>query len=229
MPQLKKIKLIECPRDAMQGIDLFIPTDKKIQYINHLLQVGFDTIDFGSFVSPKAVPQMADTAAVLDGLNLATTESKVLAIVANLKGAQQAATYKQITYLGYPFSVSETFQQRNTNSSILSSLETVEELLEVCSRTNKQPVIYLSMAFGNPYGEAWNEELVNYWVEQLVRKGASIIALSDTIGAANPESISTIFKSCSKSFPNAEIGVHLHSTPTRPSEGLEAALWLRIN
>lgn len=223
----KPVKLIECPRDAMQGIHDFIDTDLKANYINLLLQVGFDTIDFGSFVSPKAIPQLRDTAAVLSKLDLDSTRSKLLAIVANLRGAEAAAAHPEISYLGFPFSISETFQQRNTNSSIAQSLDTIKHLLELCDKHNKTAVVYLSMGFGNPYGDAWNAEIVEKWAEVLVSHGAKILALSDTTGVSTPEKIKEIVPVLIKRFENAdqgvEIGLHLHSTPHTRFEKIAAA------
>lgn len=218
-----QIKLVECPRDAMQGLHDWIPTAIKAQYINLLLQVGFDTIDFGSFVSPKAIPQMRDTPEVLAQLDLTQSKSKLLAIVANLRGVEEAVKHEQISYLGFPFSISETFQQRNTNSSIAQSLNTVEEMLSLCHQYHKTAVVYLSMGFGNPYGDEWNEEIVEKWTEVLVSKGVQIISLSDTIGVSTPEKIETILPPLIKKFNNTEIGVHLHSTPSTRSEKIEAA------
>ena len=189
----KKIKIIECPRDAMQGIKEMIPTETKIAYNNQLLKVGFDTIDFGSFVSPKAIPQMADTAQVLAGLDLDNTDSSLLAIVANPRGANDAVQFEEIKYLGYPFSISETFQLRNTNATIDASLERVKVIQEIATQKNKTLVIYISMGFGNPYGDPWNVEIVEKWTNELAALGIKIIALSDTIGVANPESISYLF------------------------------------
>ncbi|SMC58849.1 hydroxymethylglutaryl-CoA lyase [Pedobacter nyackensis] len=227
MTAQKPVKLIECPRDAMQGIHDFIDTDLKAAYINLLLQVGFDTIDFGSFVSPKAIPQLRDTAEVLSKLDLSNTQSKLLAIVANLRGAEEAASHPQISYLGFPFSISETFQQRNTNSSIAQSLDTVKNLLEICDRTNKTAVIYLSMGFGNPYGDEWNTEIVERWADELVGHGAKILALSDTTGVSTPEKIKEIVPPLIKRFESPELGVeiglHLHSTPYTRFEKIEAA------
>ncbi|RZK87332.1 MAG: hydroxymethylglutaryl-CoA lyase, partial [Pedobacter sp.] len=174
------MKLIECPRDAMQGLHEFIPTNLKAEYINLLLQVGFDTIDFGSFVSPKAIPQLRDTSEVLAKLDLSNTKSKLLAIVANLRGVEEAVKHKEINYLGFPFSISETFQQRNTNSSIAQSLTTVEEMLNLCDQHQKTAVVYLSMGFGNPYGDEWNVEIVEQWAEKLVSRGVKILSLADT-------------------------------------------------
>lgn len=229
MTQQPSIKLIECPRDAMQGIHDFIDTDLKAAYINLLLQVGFDTIDFGSFVSPKAIPQLRDTAEVLSKLDLGSTSSKLLAIVANLRGAEEASTHPEINYLGFPFSISETFQQRNTNSSIAQSLDTVKQLLELCSKRDKTAVIYLSMGFGNPYGDEWNVEIIERWADELVQNGAKILALSDTTGVSTPQKIKEILPSLVKRFEqvdpakNIEIGLHLHSTPYTRFEKIQAA------
>ena len=223
MKPAETLKLIECPRDAMQGLSRFISTEDKIAYLNLLLKAGFHTLDFGSFVSPKAVPQMADTPTVLKGLDLSSSQTKLLAIIANLRGADNALSHEAINCLGYPFSISETFQKRNTNAGIDASLSTVEELLLKCSKANKTAVIYLSMAFGNPYGEAWNEELAGKWTKELVERGASVIALSDTIGAAEPESIARLYTHVSSQFPETEFGVHLHSLPHNWREKVDAA------
>lgn len=223
MKQQKPVKLVECPRDAMQGIHDFIPTDIKAAYINLLLKVGFDTIDFGSFVSPKAIPQLRDTAEVLAKLDLGNTSSKLLAIVANLRGAETASTYKEISYLGFPFSISETFQQRNTNSSIAQSVDTVKQLLELCDKHNKTAVIYLSMGFGNPYGDEWNAKIVEQWADELVGHGARILALSDTTGVSSPEKIKAILPGLLKRYEDVEIGLHLHSTPNTRYEKIQAA------
>ena len=217
------IKIIECPRDAMQGLHNFIPTQTKIDYINQLLKVGFDTLDFGSFVSPKAIPQMADTKEVLAGLNLANTNTKLLAIIANLKGAEIAVQYPEIRYLGFPFSISETFQQRNTNSSISESLETVKVIQQLCTSNHKELVVYISMGFGNPYGDDWNTEIVEKWVKEMDQLGIKIISLSDTIGIANPETIAYLFKHLIPTFPNIEFGAHLHTTPNTWQEKITAA------
>jgi hydroxymethylglutaryl-CoA lyase len=219
----KSIKLIECPRDAMQGIHNFIPTTKKIEYINALLGVGFDTIDFGSFVSAKAIPQMADTKEVLKGLNLSATKSKLLAIVANVRGAEEASVYDEITYLGFPFSISETFQLRNTNSTIVQSLKTVDEIKIICSKKNKELVIYISMGFSNPYGDEWNADIANHWITEMVKRNIKIISLADTVGVATPDSISYLFKHVVPEFPNVEFGAHLHTTPDTWREKVDAA------
>lgn len=230
----KPIKLVECPRDAMQGIHDFIDTDLKAAYINLLLKVGFDTIDFGSFVSPKAIPQLRDTAEVLSKLDLDNTSSKLLAIVANLRGAQEACTHEQISYLGFPFSISETFQQRNTNSSIAQSVDTVKQLLTLCDKHNKTAVIYISMGFGNPYGDPWNVEIVEKWADELAGHGAKILALSDTTGVSSPEKIKEIVPTLINKFESGnplappvqskvEIGLHLHSTPYTRFEKIQAA------
>lgn len=216
-------KLIECPRDAMQGLHDFIPTEIKVEYINLLLQVGFDTIDFGSFVSPKAIPQLRDTAEVLDKLDIKENSTKLLAIVANDKGISEAIKHPQINYLGFPFSISETFQQKNTNSGIEKSLLTVEELLNQCSKTNKEAVIYLSMGFGNPYGDEWNHEIVERWASELSKRGAKILSLADTTGVSNPEKINYLFPRLVETFPDIEFGVHLHSNPTNWFEKIEAS------
>lgn len=216
------IKLIECPRDAMQGLHDFVPTELKIEYLNLLLKVGFDTLDFGSFVSPKAIPQMRDTEQVLAGLDLSGT-TKLLAIVANLKGVENAVKHAEITYLGFPFSISETFQQRNTNSSIAQSLNTVEEMLNLCDKHNKKAVVYLSMGFGNPYGDEWNTEIVAHWANELVQKGVKIISIADTVGVSTPEKITEILPPLAQQFPNIEFGLHLHSTPQQRLEKIQAA------
>lgn len=218
------IKLIECPRDAMQGWPHFIPVEKKIQYVNELLKVGFDTIDFGSFVSPKAIPQMADTKEVIGNLEIGGSRSKLLAIVANLRGAEEASVYDEITYLGFPFSVSETFQKRNTNSSIAESLKRVEAIQNLCFINNKKLVIYISMGFGNPYGDVYNEEIVFTWANKLVDMDIKVISLADTVGLATPEQVKRITRFLVDSLPGTEIGVHLHSTPVNWKGKVEAAL-----
>ena len=217
------VKLIECPRDAMQGLHDFIPTDIKAAYINQLLKVGFDTIDFGSFVSPKAIPQLKDTAEVLNQLNLSTTKSKLLAIVANQRGATDACEFEEINYLGFPFSTSETFQQRNTNSSIAESLIRVADIQNLCAKHNKELVVYVSMAFGNPYDDKWNSDIVIEWTKKLSDLGVKIIALSDTIGVSNKENISYLFGNIIPEFSNVEIGAHLHTTPATWETKVNAA------
>lgn len=218
------LKLIECPRDAMQGLHDFIETDQKIAYINQLLKVGFDTIDFGSFVSPKAIPQMRDTAEVLKGLDLTATSSKLLAIVANVRGAEDALQFDEIDFLGFPFSISETFQQRNTNSSIQESLKRVEEIQNLVTQKNKKLVVYISMAFGNPYGDPWSPDLAADWSKKLYEQlGVDILALSDTIGVSNPANISQLFGTLIPEIPQIEFGAHLHSTPDKVQEKVKAA------
>lgn len=216
------IKLIECPRDAMQGIREWIPTEKKVAYINKLLEVGFDTIDFGSFVSPKAIPQMKDTAAVLAQLDLSSSSSKLLAIVANQRGADAAVEHEEITYLGYPFSISETFQLRNTNATIEESLERVKRIQEVCAKHGKQMVVYISMGFGNPYGDEWNAEIVQKWVDKLDKLEIGIFSLSDTIGVSNPQTIRYLFNQLIPAYPHIEFGAHLHTQPHNWKEKVEA-------
>jgi hydroxymethylglutaryl-CoA lyase len=218
------IKLIECPRDAMQGWKTIIPAVRKIEYINALLGVGFNTIDCGSFVSAKAIPQMADSGEVIRGLNTENSNSKLLAIIANLRGAEEASVYEQLTYLGFPFSVSETFQQRNTNSSIVESLGRVEEIQNLCIKTGKQLVVYISMGFGNPYGDRYSEEIVFEWVNKLVAMDIGIISLADTVGVATAEQVYAMTEYLVDSLPGIEIGVHLHSRPDNWKEKLEAAV-----
>jgi len=219
-----EVKIIECPRDAMQGIKNFIPTQNKIDYLNKLLHAGFDTLDFGSFVSPKAIPQLADTKEVLAGLNLENTKTKLLAIVANTRGATEACEHKNINYIGFPFSISETFQLRNTNSTIEQSLTTVNEIVNLCNQYNKMPVVYISMAFGNPYNDLWNADIAIKWAQILHEKfGVNILALSDTIGVSTPENINYIFSALIKALPSASFGAHLHTTPDTWSEKIEAA------
>lgn len=217
------MKIIECPRDAMQGIEQFIPTQKKADYINSLLKVGFDTIDFGSFVSPKAIPQLRDTAEVLGKLDLGNTRSKLLAIIANVRGAQDAVAFNEIHYLGFPFSVSETFQQRNTNSSIEESLKRVEEIQNLCVKNRKELVVYISMAFGNPYGDLWSSDIVIKWTKKLTSMGVKIIALSDTIGVSTSSTISYLFSNIIPEFAGVEIGAHLHTRPDAWEEKVRAA------
>jgi len=217
------MKIIECPRDAMQGLHDYIPTEKKAMYINQLLKVGFDTIDFGSFVSPKAIPQLKDTAEVLEQLDLTRTKSKLLAIIANLRGAEDAIQFEEIDFLGFPLSISEQFQKRNTNKSIADALNTVADIQNLCHKHNKTLVTYISMGFGNPYGEAFNEEIVAGFVEKLATLGIKIISLSDTIGVAEPGVIKRIFSTSINTYPAVEFGAHFHSTPVKTLEKLESA------
>jgi hydroxymethylglutaryl-CoA lyase len=217
------IKLTECPRDAMQGIKEFIPTELKADYINSLLKVGFDTIDFGSFVSPKAIPQMQDTSEVLKRLDLSSTASKLLAIIANTRGAEDAIQHDEIHYLGFPFSISETFQQRNTNSSIYESLKRVEEIQTLCSKKNKTLLVYLSMAFGNPYNDEWSSEIVIKWAHQLYQLGIREIALADTTGVSDKENIKQLFKHLIPEFKDVEFIAHLHSRKENSNEKINAA------
>jgi hydroxymethylglutaryl-CoA lyase len=220
---MNQVKIIECPRDAMQGIKTFIPTEKKVQYIQSLLRVGFDTIDFGSFVSPKAIPQMQDTAQVLEKLDLSQTKSKLLAIIANTLGAQQASIFPEIQYLGFPFSISENFQMRNTHKTIAESLITLQEILEIAYRANKEVVTYISMGFGNPYGDPWNVDIVGEWTEKLATMGVSILSLSDTIGSSTPEVIHYLFSNLISKYTDIEFGAHLHTTPLTWHEKIDAA------
>ena len=208
---MEKVKITECPRDAMQGLSWFIPTATKADYLNTLLKVGFDILDFGSFVSPKAIPQLRDTAEVLSLLNLSSTSTKLLAIIANLRGGEDAINFSEINYLGFPFSISETFQHRNTNSSIEQSLTTVEKLQSLCLKNNKELLIYISMAFGNPYGDEWNDEIAIKWVEKIASMGIKSIALADTVGLAKPKDISYMFNAVIPAFPEINFGAHLHS------------------
>ena len=218
------MKLIECPRDAMQGLAHFVPTDLKIQYLNALLQVGFDTLDFGSFVSPTVIPQLRDTAEVLAGLSLADTQTKLLAIVANQRGAEQAVQYSQIQYIGFPLSVSETFQQRNTNKTIAQAFEDVANIQQRCADAGKMLVVYLSMGFGNPYGDAYSPDRVGEFTDQLVQLGIQIIAPSDTVGSSTPDAIESLFTHLLNAFPNIEFGAHLHARPDEADAKIRAAL-----
>lgn len=220
---MNPIKIIECPRDAMQGIKPFIPTDRKVAYIQSLLRVGFDTIDFGSFVSPKAIPQMQDTAELLSKLDLSQTNSKLLAIIANTQGAISASVHNEINYLGYPFSISENFQMRNTHKTIAESLITLSEILEIADKSNKEVVAYLSMGFGNPYGDPWNVEIVGEWTEKLSSMGVKILSLSDTVGSSTPEIITYLFSDLIQKYPNIEFGAHLHTTSDKWFEKVDAA------
>jgi hydroxymethylglutaryl-CoA lyase len=221
--QWKTVKLIECPRDAMQGWPDFIPTEKKIDYLESLLGVGFDSLDFGSFVSPKAIPQMADTKQVIASLQPGNSQTKLLAIVANTRGATDAASYPYIRDIGFPFSISETFQQRNTNSSISESIETVSEILQVCKDGGKRMVVYISMAFGNPYNDDWSPDIALHHIRQLVQMGVEVISLADTVGLASPDQVYALTESLITAFPQVESGVHLHSRRENSIEKLEAA------
>ena len=221
---MENVKIIECPRDAMQGIKShFISTDRKALYINSLLKVGFDTIDFGSFVSPKAIPQMRDTAAVLAQLDLSTTRSKLLAIIANYRGAEDAVQFEEIDYLGYPFSISENFQMRNTHKTINESIITLDKILNLAEQSKKEVVAYLSMGFGNPYGDPWNVDIVANWTEKLSSMGVKILSLSDTVGSSTPEVIAYLFSNLIPKYTNIEFGAHLHTTPDKWFEKVDAA------
>lgn len=220
---MEKVKLIECPRDAMQGIKEFIPTELKVQYIQSLLRCGFDTIDFGSFVSPRAIPQMVDTAQVLSQLDLSKTESKLLAIVANLRGATDACEHPEIDYLGFPFSISENFQMRNTHKTIAQSVDVLQDILDLAFAKAKQVVVYISMGFGNPYGDPWNVDIVGEWTEKLAAMGVKILSLSDTVGTSDPETIDYLFSNLIPKYPAVEFGAHLHTTPTTWHEKVDAA------
>lgn len=220
---MEQIKIIECPRDAMQGIKAFIPTAQKVQYLQALLRCGFDTLDFGSFVSPKAIPQMADTAEVFSQLDLSKTRSKLLAIVANTRGAEDAVRFPEIRYLGYPFSISENFQMRNTHKTIAESVETLQEILDIAQAAEKEVVAYLSMGFGNPYGDPWDVNIVGEWTEKLSGMGVKILSLSDTVGSSTPEVIEYLFSHLIPKYPNIEFGAHLHTTPARWFEKVDAA------
>jgi hydroxymethylglutaryl-CoA lyase len=217
------MKIIDCPRDAMQGIHEFIPTEKKIEYINQLLKVGFDTIDFGSFVSPKAIPQLKDTVEVLENLDLDSTKSKLLAIVANTRGAEDAVKHEAITYLGFPFSISETFQQRNTNKSIVEALNTLNEIQELCVKHNKVLVTYISMGFGNPYGDPFDVDVVAKFTDIISSLGIRIISLADTIGVSNDENITYLYTNLIKAYPHVEFGAHLHSNPATARDKIKSA------
>ena len=220
---MQKVKIIECPRDAMQGIKDFIPTEEKVQYIQSILRVGFDTVDFGSFVSPKAIPQMVDTARVLSQLDLSSTKSKLLAIIANVRGAEDASRHPEISYLGYPFSISENFQMRNTHKTIAQSIEILKKILDIAHASNKEVVAYLSMGFGNPYGDPWDVEIVGEWTEKLSTMGVKIVSLSDTIGSSTPEIITYLFKNLVPQYPEIEFGAHLHTTLSTWHEKVDAA------
>ena len=218
------MKIIECPRDAMQGFSKFIPTDKKINYINELLKVGFDTIDLGSFVSKEKIPQLADTSKVIKSINMNNTTTKLLVIVGNERGANEAVNFDEISYLGFPFSISETFQKRNINSSVKDSLKRLENIQNLCVKSNKKLVTYLSMAFGNPYGDEWSIYIVAHWAEKLLKEfGINILSLSDTIGTSNPNVINWLFTKLINEFPDVEFGAHLHSSASNFKEKIQAA------
>jgi len=218
-----QVKVIECPRDAMQGIKQFIPTNQKVQYIQSLLRVGFDTIDFGSFVSPKAIPQMVDTAEVLSKLDLSNTSSKLLSIIANSRGAADACSHPEIDYLGYPFSISENFQMRNTHKTIAQSIVLLQDILNQADAANKEVVVYISMGFGNPYGDPWDVDIVGEWTERLSKMGVKILSLSDTVGTSNPENIAYLFSNLIPHYKDIEFGAHLHTTPNSWFEKVDAA------
>ena len=224
MVRKSTIDLVECPRDALQGWKADIPNDLIVRYLNTLLKVGFHTLDFGSFVSAKAMPQMADTDEILYSLDLSNTKTKLLAIIANTRGAEEAAAHANIDYLGFPFSISDTFQLRNTNSTIEESLVRVEEIQEICEENGKKLVIYISMAFGNPYGDPYSEGIVFRWVEKMIRMGIETISLADTVGVATPEQVYEITRMLVSVLPNTEIGVHLHSRRYNWKEKIDAAL-----
>ncbi|MBA2422770.1 MAG: hydroxymethylglutaryl-CoA lyase [Chitinophagales bacterium] len=220
---MEKVKIIECPRDAMQGIKTFIPTSKKVEYINRLLAAGFDTIDFGSFVSPHMIPQLADTALVISQLDWSHEKSKLLAIIANARGAREASVFDQITYLGFPFSISETFQQRNTNASIEEAVKRVEEIQTICTNRNKQLVIFISMAYGNPYDDPWSSDIVLHWTNKLAGMDIKIISLADTTGVAEPDVISLLFRETITAYPDIEFGAHFHTTTNTWREKVNGA------
>ena len=220
---MEQVTLIECPRDAMQGIKTFIPTEEKIQYLQMLLNCGFDTLDIGSFVSPKAIPQMQDTAEVLNAVDLTNVNTKLLTIVANQRGAENAVQFPQVDFIGFPFSISESFQMRNTHKTIAQSTEVFKTILDISAKANKQVVVYLSMGFGNPYGEPWTPDIVSDWVEKLVKMGVKIISLSDTVGSSTPETITQLFSTLIPRYPNVELGAHLHTTRATWFEKLNAA------
>ena len=218
-----EVKIIECPRDAMQGIKEFIPTERKIAYINKLLKVGYHSIDVGSFVSPEVIPQMADTAQVLDGLVFNEQQTKLIAIIANERGAIEACKHARIQYLGFPFSISETFQRRNANSTIAQSVERVKRIKELCDQSKKELILYVSMGFGNPYGDPYNPEIVSHWISELKVLGIKVFMLSDTVGVALPDTIRYLFSSLIPAFPDLEIGAHLHTAPHNWKVKVDAA------
>ncbi|WP_138480976.1 hydroxymethylglutaryl-CoA lyase [Dyadobacter bucti] len=217
------MKIIECPRDAWQGHHPFIPTDKKIAYLNQLLKVGFDTIDFGSFVSPKLMPQVSDTAEIVEKLDISQTATKLLAIVANERGAREACQFTPISYIGYPFSISETFQLRNTNATIEASFENVSRIAELCPKYSKEVVIYISMGFGNPYGDTWSPEIVLHWIEKLSGLGIATFSLADTVGLAHNEDIHSLFSQLIPAFPELEFGAHFHTIPQTWEQKIKTA------
>lgn len=229
MENFSEIKIIECPRDAMQGWKVWIPTGQKVKYIKSLLNIGFDTIDFGSFVSEKAIPQMKDTHAVIKELNVSEYATKLLAIVANERGASEASLYEQITYIGFPFSVSETFQIKNTNKTIDSGLQMVDKIQDICLRTGKKLVIYISMGFGNPYGDTYNEEIVLGYIDKFAKMQVEIVSIADTVGMCTPHQITSIFSKLIPTYNKVEFGVHLHSTPEKQEEKILAALGAGCN
>jgi hydroxymethylglutaryl-CoA lyase len=220
---MEQVKVIECPRDAMQGIKQMIPTSQKVQYLQSLLRCGFDTLDFGSFVSPKAIPQMVDTAEVLSKLDLSKTDTKLLAIIANLRGAREACKHPEIQYLGYPFSISENFQMRNTHKTIAESVVLLQEVISLAKQHDKELVVYISMGFGNPYGDPWNVEIVGEWTQKLYDMGVKILSLSDTVGTSDPKTIAYLFSNLIPRYPAIEFGAHLHTTPTSWHEKVDAA------
>ncbi|MDT8347236.1 MAG: hydroxymethylglutaryl-CoA lyase [Flavobacteriaceae bacterium] len=220
---MNRVKIIECPRDAMQGIKTFIPTERKISYIQSLLRCNFDTLDFGSFVSPKAIPQMVDTAQVFAGLDLSKTSTKLLAIIANYRGAEAAVQHKAIRYLGYPFSISENFQMRNTHKTIAQSVELLKSIIDLAKKHDKEVVVYISMGFGNPYGDPWNVDVVGEWTQRLIDMGVRILSLSDTIGSSTPDIIDYLFRNLIPTYPQIEFGAHLHTTPESWHEKVDAA------
>lgn len=220
---ISPVKIVECPRDAMQGLKEFIPTERKIAYINKLLKVGYHALDFGSFVSPEIIPQMADTARVIAGIDTSVTSTKLIAIVANERGAREACLYPSITHLGFPFSVSETFQRRNANSSIAESVDRVKRINDLCNAHGKELIVYISMGFGNPYGDEYSTSIVEHWVDTLHQSGINIFMLSDTVGVAKPDTIAKLFSSLIPALPNAEIGAHLHTAPHNWKEKIDAA------
>lgn len=221
---MQKLKIIECPRDAMQSIKKFIPTEKKIKYIQNLLGVGFETIDAGSFVSKKVIPQLYDTEDVITSLDLSETKTSLLVIIANIKGAEKASKIRKVSYAGYPFSISENFQMRNTNKTISGSYATLNEINNIINDSGKKLVVYLSMCFGNPYGEVWSLKVIDYWISKLIDLGIKLISLSDTIGSATPEMINNVYGYLTLKYPNVEFGLHLHTNPKLYRDKLEISI-----